>query len=54
MKRRTINSELKALVYSAPSTIHGTGLFAGRAIRKGEYIRTYHRPVARRNGTYVL
>jgi SET domain-containing protein len=54
MKKRTNNSELKDLVYSAPSAIHGTGLFAGRAIRKDEYIGTYHGPVARRNGTYVL
>lgn len=54
MKKRTRNSELRDLVYSASSPIHGTGLFAARVVRRGEYIGTYHGPVARRNGTYVL
>ncbi|MCP3662103.1 MAG: SET domain-containing protein [Gammaproteobacteria bacterium] len=48
------NSELRETVYSAPSTIHGTGLFANRKIPKGEYIGTYHGPKAKRDGTYVL
>lgn len=48
------NSELKAYVYSAPSGIHGTGLFARTDINKGEYIGTYHGPEAKRDGTYVL
>lgn len=52
--RKTRNSELKDTVYSAPSEIHGTGLFARRRIKKGEYIGTYDGPEAKRNGTYVL
>jgi SET domain-containing protein len=51
---RIRNRELKDWVYSAESSIHGTGLFAARRIRKGEYIGTYGGPEARRNGTYVL
>lgn len=51
---RIKNSELKELIYIAPSTIHGTGVFARRKLSEGEYIGTYHGPVARRNGTYVL
>ena len=53
-KRKLKNSDLKKDVYKAPSQIHGTGLFARRCIEKGEYIGTYHGPLARRNGTYVL
>ncbi|MCP3871247.1 MAG: SET domain-containing protein [Gammaproteobacteria bacterium] len=53
-KRKLKNSELKADVYTAPSKIHGTGVFARRLIKKGEYIGTYHGPEARRDGTYVL
>ncbi len=45
---------LRATVYAAPSSIHGTGLFAKRAIVPGERIGTYQGPAARRNGTYVL
>lgn len=52
--RKTKNSELREAVYSGASSIHGTGLFARRRIRKGEYIGTYHGPQARRDGTYVL
>ena len=52
--KRIKNNQLKDTVYSGPSTIHGTGLFAKRGISKGEYIGTYHGPDARRNGTYVL
>ncbi|PLY11969.1 MAG: SET domain-containing protein-lysine N-methyltransferase [Sedimenticola sp.] len=48
------NQELRETVYSASSEIHGTGLFATRNIKKGEYIGTYHGPDAKRNGTYVL
>jgi len=54
LTRKTRNSELKDTVYSAPSAIHGTGLFARRRIKKGEYIGTYDGPEAKRNGTYVL
>ncbi|MCB1753076.1 MAG: SET domain-containing protein [Gammaproteobacteria bacterium] len=53
-KRRVTNGDLRELVYSALSPIHGTGLFAKRIISKGEYIGTYHGPVAKRDGTYVL
>jgi SET domain-containing protein len=51
---RIRDSELREWVYSARSKIHGTGLFARRRIRKGDYIGTYGGPEARRNGTYVL
>ena len=53
-RKRIKNSELRDTVYQAPSTIHGTGLFAKCRIQKGEYIGTYHGPDAKRNGTYVL
>ena len=46
--------KLNKVVYSAASKIHGTGLFAKCAIKKGEYIGTYEGPEAKRNGTYVL
>lgn len=48
------NRELQELVYAASSSIHGTGLFAGRAIGAGDYIGTYWGPEAKRNGMYVL
>ncbi|HEB94960.1 MAG TPA: SET domain-containing protein [Sedimenticola thiotaurini] len=54
LTRKIRNRELRDTVYSAPSPIHGTGLFARRRIGKGEYIGTYHGPEAKRNGTYVL
>ena len=54
MKRRVKNSDLRELVYSAESPIHGTGLFARRTIKKGEYIGTYHKKKKKRDGTYVL
>jgi len=54
MEKRIRNTDLKAWVYSAPSPLHGTGLFAARSIARGSYIGTYHGPTARRNGMYVL
>lgn len=54
MEKRVRNGELKEWVVAGPSGIHGTGLFAVRPILKDAYIGTYHGPVARRNGTYVL
>lgn len=42
------------LVYRAPSSIHGTGLFAKVDIDKGQYIGTYSGPTAKLDGTYVL
>ena len=54
MHKRLFNKELREWVYSAKSALHGTGLFARRAISEGEYIGTYHGSKAKRNGTYVL
>lgn len=50
----TLKNNLKDTVYKKKSSIHGTGLFAKRKIKKGEYIGTYEGKVAKRNGTYVL
>ncbi len=52
--KRIKNSDLKDWVTAAESSIHGTGLFANRRIRKGQYIGTYWGPQASRNGMYVL
>lgn len=52
--KRTSNAQLRDIVFRASSTLHGSGLFARRAIKKGEYIGTYWGPTAKRNGTYVL
>jgi SET domain-containing protein len=46
--------KLSTIVYSAPSEIHGTGLFAKREITAGEYIGTYKGPRTDEDGTYVL
>lgn len=54
LSRRTANRDLRALVYAAPSPIHGTGLFARERIPEGAYIGTYWGPAARRNGSHVL
>lgn len=54
MSKRKLNRELSDWVLTAPSRIHGTGVFAVRTIRADQYIGTYHGPVAKRNGTYVL
>ena len=54
MKKRIHDGELRQWVYAADSAIHGTGCFAARAIDKNAYIGSYHGPVAKRNGTYVL
>lgn len=51
---RYLDSELSKWVYAAESSIHGRGLFARRAIPRGEYIGTYWGPRAKRNGMYVL
>ncbi|OOZ34319.1 SET domain-containing protein [Solemya velesiana gill symbiont] len=53
-ERKKKDRDLSEAVYSAESEIHGTGLFAKRKIKKGEYIGTYHGPKTRKNGTYVL
>lgn len=54
LQPRVTNRELRELVYVAPSSIHGSGVFARCKLRKGDYIGTYHGPAASRNGTYVL
>jgi len=51
---RVKNRDLGEWVYADRSEIHGTGLFARKSIQKGAYIGTYHGPLAKRNGTYVL
>lgn len=53
-EKRIKNQELREWVYSSESGIHGTGLFAAKRIKKGEYIGTYWGPTAKRNGMYVL
>lgn len=46
--------KLKDLVYSGPSEIHGTGLFARQRIHAGDYIGRYEGPPTTRDGTHVL
>ena len=46
--------KLKETVYSGPSKIHGTGLFAKQKIEQGVYIGTYKGPETQEDGTYVL
>lgn len=48
------NTKLRDWVYVAESPIHGKGVFAKCAIPKGQYIGSYHGPIASRNGVYVL
>lgn len=43
-----------ARVSPGPSTIHGTGLFARKTIRRGTHIGTYEGPRVRTDGRYVL
>jgi SET domain-containing protein len=50
----TTNTKLRHTVYRSKSSIHGTGLFARKSIKRGEYIGTYNGPEAKHNGTYVL
>jgi hypothetical protein len=52
--KRTANRDLRPLVYSAPSPIHGKGLYARERIPEGSYIGTYWGPAARRDGSHVL
>ena len=53
-KKRVKDKQLDRWVFAAESTIHGTGLFANRTIREGEYIGTYWGPQTDNNGMYVL
>ncbi|MCP1728302.1 SET domain-containing protein [Natronospira proteinivora] len=48
------DTEQHPLVYAGPSEIHGTGLFARKAIRKGRHIGTYEGPSTRKDGMHVL
>ena len=45
---------LSDLVYTGPSQIHGTGLFARLRLEEGSFIGTYSGPTVKRDGTYVL
>ena len=45
---------LEEKVYSASSTIHGTGCFARRSIPKGAYIGTYNGKKATRDSKFTL
>lgn len=51
---RIKNRELGEWVYIDQSSIHGSGVFARKRIQQDVYIGTYHGPLAKRNGTYVL
>ena len=46
--------KLSDRVYVEESRIHGKGLFARRAIKKGELIGTFEGPAAKRDGSHVL
>ena len=52
--QRRFDRELREWVYAADSPIHGRGLFARRAIARGEYIGTFWGPEVKRDGVYVL
>ena len=52
--RRENDAELGELVEVRPSSIHGRGVFAVRAIARDEYIGTFFGPPARRDGMHVL
>lgn len=51
---KKVDERLRDRVYKAPSTIHGTGCFAGRVFAAEEHIGTYEGPPVKRDGTYVL
>lgn len=51
---RRRDREFSGILYLAESSIHGTGVFAARTIRRGEYIGTFDGPPAKRDGTHVL
>ena len=48
------DEELEALYYVDDSGIHGKGLYARVAIKKGEYMGTYDGPEGVENGSHVL
>lgn len=45
---------MNELVYVAPSTIHGKGLFAARPLQVDQLIGVYDGPVVDEDGIYVL
>jgi SET domain-containing protein len=45
---------LNKLVYVAPSSIHGRGLFAARRLSAGQLIGIYQGPEVAEDGIYVL
>lgn len=51
MAGRKKTQRLGNLVFKAPSTIHGTGLFAKVDINEGQQIGSYEGPTAKRDGT---
>jgi hypothetical protein len=53
-KPRAAKGPLSPLVVAGKSAIHGTGLFAARAIRKGTFLGTYEGPRTKKDGTHVL
>ena len=48
------NKALSKYFYAKKSPIHGKGLFARKAIRKGDYMGEYYGPVVKENGMHVL
>lgn len=51
---KTSNNALRRRLCVERSSIHGRGLFARGAIRRGEYLGTYTGPLVRSNGMHVL
>jgi hypothetical protein len=47
-------SSLSARVRVTKSSVHGSGLFARRRLRKGSYIGTFEGTPTKRDGTHVL
>jgi SET domain-containing protein len=45
---------INELVYIAPSSIHGRGLFAARPLPSGQLIGVYRGPVVQEDNSYVL
>ena len=54
MRHKIHNRDLNESLDARRSDIHGKGLFALKRLRPGQYIGTYHGPMVKRNGTYVL
>lgn len=52
--QKAANRRTNTLVYVAPSSIHGKGLFARCTLERGQFVGTYLGPAAKRNGSHVL